>query len=92
MGLAEKGRTILPNTALPDLRVLAIWIVSIAIAVFIVIINTHYRACKGSGFTEGDEYGLMDLSGRVYLYAYVEEYKTTEYDQSGDDELCDIFG
>ena len=60
--------------------------------VSISIIDTHNCACKGSSFTEGDEYGLVDLSGRVYLYAYVEEYKTTEYDQCGDDELGDIVG
>ncbi len=92
MGREEKGSTILPKTALPDLRVLVIWIVSIAIAVFVVIIDAHDRASKGGSFTEGDEYGLVYLSGRVDLYAYMEQYKTTEDDQCGDDELGNIFG
>ena len=57
-----------------------------------MIINTHYRSCKGGSLSEGDEDGLVYLSGWVNLYAYMEEYKTTEDDQSGDDELDNIFG
>lgn len=57
----------------------------------VVVIYSKQTACKGGGFTEGDKDGLVYLSGRVDLYAYMEQYKTTEDDQCGDDELGDIF-
>jgi len=56
-----------------------------------VIVYSHYRSGKGSSFSEGDKHGLVYLSGRVDLYTYMEQYKTTEDDQCGDDELGDIF-
>ena len=58
----------------------------------ISIIDTHNCTGKGSSFTEGDEDGLVDLSGWVDLYAYMKKDKTTEDDQCGDDELGNIFG
>lgn len=58
----------------------------------VVVIYSKQTACKGSSFTEGDEDGLVDLSGRVDLYAYMKKDETTEDDQSGDDELGNIFG
>ena len=58
----------------------------------VVVIYSKHTACKGSSFTEGDEDGLVNLSGRVNLDAYMEQDKTTEYDQCGDDELGNIFG
>jgi len=57
----------------------------------VVVIYSKQTACKGGSFTEGDEDGLVYLSGGVDLYAYMEQYKTTEDDQCGDDELGDIF-
>jgi len=57
----------------------------------VVVIYSKQTACKGGGFSEGDKDGLVYLSGRVDLYAYMEQYKTTEDDQCGDDELGDIF-
>ncbi len=57
-----------------------------------MIVNPHYRSCKGGSLSEGDEDGLVYLSGGVNLYAHMEQYHTTEDDQSGDDELDNIFG
>ena len=66
--------------------------VIISVAVFVVIVYTHYRACKGSSFSEGDEDGLVDLAFRVNLDADMEEGHSTEDYQRGDDELGNIFG
>ncbi len=60
--------------------------------VSISIIDTHNCTCKGSSFSKGDEDGLVDLSGGVDLDANMEQYKTTEDDQCGDDKLGNIFG
>ena len=58
----------------------------------VVVIYSKQTACKGGSLSESDEDGLVYLSGGVDLYAYMEEYKTTEDDQCGDDELDNIFG
>ena len=57
----------------------------------VVVIYSKQTACKGGSFSEGDKNGLVYLSGRVDLDAYMEQYKTTEDDQCGDDELGNIF-
>ena len=58
----------------------------------VVVIYSKQTTCKGGSLSEGDEYGLVYFSCGVNLYAYMEEYKTTDDDQSGDDELDNIFG
>ena len=58
----------------------------------VVVIYSKQTAGKGGSLSESDEDGLVYFSGGVNLYAYMEEYKTTEDDQCGDDELDNIFG
>ena len=58
----------------------------------VVVIYSKQTAGKGSSFSEGDEDGLVYFSGGVDLYAYMEQYHTTEDDQCGDDQLGNIFG
>lgn len=58
----------------------------------VVVIYSKHTTCKGSSFTEGDEDGLVNLSGGVDLDAYMKKDHTTEDDQRGDDELGNIFG
>jgi hypothetical protein len=84
-GYWVKGSTIEPLTALPVLLVLVSVRVIISVAVFIVIVDAHNRACKGSSFTEGDEDGLVDLAFRVNLDADMEEGHSAEDYQRGDD-------
>ena len=57
----------------------------------VVVIYSKQTAGKGGSFSEGDENGFVYLSGRVDLDAYMKQYKTTEDDQCGDDELGNIF-
>jgi hypothetical protein len=58
----------------------------------VVVIYSKQTAGKGGSFSEGDEDGLVNFSGGVNLYAYMEQYHTTEDDQCGDDQLGNIFG
>ena len=58
----------------------------------VVVIYSKQTASKGSGFSEGDEDGLVDLAFRVNLDADMEEGHSTEDYQRGDDELGNIFG
>ena len=58
----------------------------------VVVIYSKQTAGKSSGFSECYEDGFVDLSFGVNLNAHMEENHTTEYNDSGDDQLCDIFG
>jgi len=58
----------------------------------VVVIYSKQTAGKGSSFSEGDEDGLVNFSGGVDLNADMEQYHTTNNDQSGDDQLGNIFG
>lgn len=55
--------------------------------VAIVIIDTHHTTGEGKCFTEGDEDGLMDLSGGVDIHSAEEEYHADDRESRGGDEL-----
>ena len=80
-----------PGTPLP----LGVWrlrrSVIIGVAVFVVVVYPDDGACKGSGFSEGNEDGLVDLSGGVALDAHKEQRYAAEHDYCRDDQLDNIY-
>ena len=56
----------------------------------VVVIYSKQTACKGGGFSEGDEHCLVNLSCGVGFDAYKEQRHAPKDDQCGDDELDDI--
>ena len=63
------------------------------IAIFVSVVDTHQRTGKGCDLTEGDQQGLMDLSGGFYIDSAEEKYETTDGEDGGGDELyvCVLF-
>lgn len=65
--------------------------VIIVVAVFVVVVYPDDGASKGSGFPEGNEDGLVDLSGGVALDAHEEQRYAAEHDYCRDDQLDNIY-
>ncbi len=51
------------------------------------IIDAHQCAGEGSDLSEGDQQGLMDLSGGFNIDSAEEKYETTDGEDGGGDEL-----
>ena len=51
--------------------------------VAIMVIDAHHGAGEGERFTEGDEDGLMDLSGGVDIESAEEEYHADDRECRG---------
>ena len=51
------------------------------------IIDTHQRTGEGCDLSEGDQQGLMDLSGGFDIDSAEEEHEATDGEDGGGDEL-----
>jgi hypothetical protein len=89
--LFRSGKVIVPVTAWPlvfwRVRVICI----IGVFYFIVIIDTHYRAGKGSDLSECHEKRLMDLSLRLNKHSRKEKCEPADREDGGCDKLYDSF-
>ena len=89
--LFRSGKVIVPMTAWPLVfwRVRVICIISVLD--FIVIIDAHYRACKGCHLSECHKKRLMDLSLRFNEHSRKEKCESANGEDGGCDKLYDSF-